>query len=305
MTVKTGLLVLCGPTCTGKTAAAIELAEQLGDEIVAADSRTIYRLMDIGTAKPTAAQRACVPHHLLDVADPGDVFTVARFRTLARRAIADIGARGKRPLIVGGTGLYIRAVTDDLSIPEVPPRWDLRARLESTEHEDPGVLHRRLSEVDPAAAARIHPRNIRRLIRALEVFEVTGRPISVQQRAGGEPLAATRFGLTVDRPVLYERIDERCDQQIAAGLAGEVQHLLEAGYSPALPSMQGLGYKEIVGYLQGKTTLEAAIGLLRRNTHRFAKRQLTWFRSDPRIRWIDATHATSIEVAANIAAMLE
>ncbi len=299
------LVVLCGPTCTGKTATAIALAERIEGEIIAADSRTVYRSMDIGTAKPTPAQRQRVAHHLIDVADPGEVFTVARFRSLARRAIDEVRSRGKRPLLVGGTGLYIRVVADDLEIPEVAPQWDLRRRLEDAERSDPGALHRRLSSVDPVAAGRIDPRNVRRLVRALEVFEATGTPISAVQRRGSSAGDTLRFGLTMDRRVLYRRIDDRVDQQIADGLVGEVRGLLDAGYAETVPSMQGLGYKEIAAHLRGTTTLEAAIQTLKHNTRRYAKRQLTWFRADPRIRWIDATTQTPTEVAAAIAAMLE
>jgi tRNA dimethylallyltransferase len=299
------LIVICGPTCTGKTAAAIELADSLGGEIIAADSLTVYRFMDIGTAKPTPAQQARVPHHLLDVAAPDEVFTVARFRRLARAVLDDIRKRGRVPFLVSGTGLYIRAMADDLQIPEVPPQWDLRARLEEAEHAEPGSLHRHLTAVDPAAAARIHPRNVRRVVRALEVFETTGTPISSQQRHGNTALEATRVGLSVDRSALYERIDARVDEQIAAGLVEEVRGLIASGYSPSLPSMQGLGYKEIVAFLNGDQSLEETVVTLKRNTRRYAKRQFTWFRADPRIRWIDATGKSAADVAAAIAAMLQ
>jgi len=261
--------------------------------------------MDIGTAKPTPAQQARVPHHLLDVAAPDEVFTVARFRRLTRAVLDDIRKRGRVPLLVGGTGLYIRAMADDLQIPEVPPQWDLRARLEEAEHAEPGSLHRHLTAVDPAAAARIHPRNVRRVVRALEVFETTGTPISSQQRHGNTALEATRVGLSVDRSALYERIDARVDEQIAAGLVEEVRGLIASGYSPSLPSMQGLGYKEIVAFLNGDQSLEEAVVTLKRNTRRYAKRQFTWFRADPRIRWIDATGKSAADVAAAIAAMLQ
>lgn len=300
------LLVVCGPTCTGKTAAAVDLAERIGGEIVAADSRTVYRFMDIGTAKPTAEQQARVRHHLLDVADPGEVFTVARYRRLAKAVIADIQNRGRRSVLVGGTGLYIRAVVDDLRIPEVPPRWDLRASLEAAERAQPGLLHGRLTTIDPETAARIHPRNVRRLVRAIEVFESTGQPISALQRRGPESsTGAIRVGLTMDRRALYQAIDARVDAQVADGLVSEVRGLLERNYARSLPSMQGLGYKEIVEFLDGNTTLEQATATLKRNTRRYAKRQLTWFRADPRIRWIDVTEKTSIEVAGEVGAMLE
>jgi len=289
----------------GKTAAAVALALRLQGEIVAADSRTVYRSMDIGTAKPSAEQRRAVPHHLLDIADPDEIVTLARYRDLALEAIRDIRRRGRVPLLVGGTGLYIRAVVDGFAIPAVPPDWDLRRRLEEVEAAAPGTLHARLGAVDPTAAARIHPRNVRRVIRALEVYERTGAPITLLQRRGDPVGRVVQVGLTMDRAALYRRIDDRVDRQIAAGLVDEVRGLLERGYGPALPSMSGLGYKEIVAHLISGTPLQDAIGVLKRNTRRFAKRQYTWFRADPRIRWIDVDEWSADEVARGIAAVLE
>lgn len=299
------LVVICGPTAVGKTAAAVALASALGAEIVAADSRTIYRGMDIGTAKPSPAQRAQVPHHLLDAARPDEVVTVAAYRRLALSAIAQIRERRKTPLLVGGTGLYLRAITDGLTIPEVPPDWPLRQRLEDAEREDSGALHRRLDEIDPAAAARIHPRNVRRLIRALEVYERTGRPISTLQRRGEQVHPAVIVGLTMDRPALYRGIDTRVDAQLRAGLVDEVRGLLQAGYDRSLPALQGLGYKEIIAYLDGGVTLDEATRQLKRNTRRYAKRQYTWFRRDERIRWLDVTGRSPEQVADLIGAMIQ
>lgn len=299
------LVVICGPTAVGKTAASVAFAEQIGAEIIAADSRTIYRFMDIGTAKPTAEQRRAVTHHLLDIADPDEVVTLATYRRLATEAIAQIRGRGRTPLLAGGTGLYIRAVVEGFAIPAVPPDRDLRRRLEETEQRTPGTLHARLTAVDPEAAARIHPRNTRRLIRALEVHEHTGRPIShLQQR--GDPIGRTvQVGLTMEREGLYRQVDARVDEQIAAGLVEEVRSLLARGYAPSLPSMSGLGYKEIVEHLQGGSPIEEAIRVLKRNTRRFAKRQYTWFRADPRIRWIGVDGLRPDEVARAIHAMIE
>lgn len=299
------LVVICGPTGAGKTAAAMELAERIGGEIVAADSRTIYRQMDIGTAKPTAQQRARVPHHLIDVADPNETVTVAVYRQMALAAIKEIRGRGRLPLLVGGTGLYIRTVIDGLTIPEVPPDWVLRRRLEDMEQGSPGTLHTRLRTVDPVAAERIHPRNVRRLIRALEVYEHTGARISTLQRQAGPITMSVQIGLTVDRPELYSRIDARVDAQLAAGLVGEVQQLLTRGYDRSLPALQGLGYKEIIDYLDGAVTLEEAVHRLKRNTRRYAKRQYTWFRRDARIWWLDATRRSPEAVADAIMAMIE
>lgn len=299
------LVVICGPTAVGKTAAAIALARRIGAEIIAADSRTIYRGIDIGTAKPTPAQRALVPHHLLDVAEPDEVITLAAYKKLSLAAVSDIRGRGHTPLLVGGTGLYIRAITEGLTIPEVEPDWDLRGRLETIEQEAVGTLHRRLSAVDPVAAARIHPHNVRRLVRALEVYERTGRPITVLQRKK-DPVGKTVFvGLTLDRTELYRRIEERVDAQISAGLVDEARRLIEAGYARNLPAMQGLGYKEIIEYLDGKVTLNEATRTLKRNTRRYAKRQYTWFRRDDRIRWLDVGGNAPEEVADAIAAVLQ
>ena len=304
MIVPEALLVICGPTAVGKTAAAIAVAERLGGEIVCADSRTIYRGMDIGTAKPTSAERARVAHHLLDIANPDQVVTLATYGELAMAAIARVRANGRVPILTGGTGLYIRAVVDGFAIPQVPPDPQLRTRLETMERDRPGALHSRLQRVDPTAAGRIHPRNIRRLIRALEVYEHTGRPISVQQQR--DPIGtAVQIGLSMDREALYQRINARVDEQLAAGLVGEVEGLLARGYSPMLPAMEGLGYKEIIGYLQGTASLEDATRRLKQNTRRYAKRQFTWFRRDDRIRWIEEEEKTPEQVAATVIRMLE
>ena len=297
--------VICGPTAVGKTSLAVALAEHLRGEIICADSRTIYRGMDIGTAKPSAELRARVPHHVLDIADPEDTFTVADFQTVARRAIQDIRARGRLPLLVGGTGLYIRAVVDDLSIPRVPSDRALRDRLMTEEEAaGAGALHRRLTTLDPTAASRIHPANLRRVVRALEVIEATGRPISEQQQRGRRALRATVIGLVAERVELYRRIDARVDQQLAVGLADETRRLLTLGIRAAAPSLQTLGYKELAGWLQGAYGYEEAVRLLKRNTRRYAKRQLTWFRRDPRIQWIDVTDLTEAALVARARAMM-
>jgi len=298
------LVVICGATATGKSAAAVALAPQIGGEIVAADSRTVYRGMDLGTAKPSTAARAAVPHHLLDVADPREVFTLVHYQRLATEAIDAIHARGRAPLLVGGTGLYIRAVVDGLRIPHVPPDWSFRQQAEVQERERPGTLHERLQRLDPRAAERIHPRNVRRLIRALEVTEQTGRPISAQQRAQPMPWRVVMIGLRMPRPLLDARINHRVDEQIAQGLVEEVRGLIAAGVPLAAPAMQGLGYKEIVPHLEGRLPLEAAVTVLKRNTRGYARRQETWFRRDSRIRWLDAGHAAPEVVAMTIRAML-
>ncbi|HYM91043.1 MAG TPA: tRNA (adenosine(37)-N6)-dimethylallyltransferase MiaA [bacterium] len=305
------LVVLAGPTAVGKTPVAIALAERVRGEIVCADSRTLYRGMDIGTDKPTARDRERVPHYLLDVARPDEVVTLAAYQRLALGAIAEIRRRGRLPLLVGGTGLYIRAVVDGLQIPPAAPDWSLRAALEAEERAGgPGSLHGRLREVDPAAAVRIHPRNLRRIIRALEVHAVTGVPISVlQQSSAGPPPGAEEgsvvmIALTTDRVRLYERIHHRIDQHLAAGLVEEVRALVRAGYPKSLPALQGLGYKELIPYVEGSLSLGEAKALLQRNTRRYAKRQLTWFRSDPRYRWLDVGADPPEVVAGRIRAMI-
>jgi tRNA dimethylallyltransferase len=281
--------------------------------------------MDIGTAKPALAERALVPHHLLDVADPADPFTLVDYQRLALEAVDGIHDRGRFAILTGGTGLYIRAVIDRVAVPPAAPDWDLRERLAGEERTGgPGTLHCRLQQVDPAAAERIHPRNVRRVIRALEVWEVTGTAMSALQNqvrggrwtapsnagtswpapqarpAGDDAVPAGMIALTVDRERLYERIDRRIEAQLAAGLVEEVRALLRAGCHRAQPSMQGVGYKEIAAYVDGEITLETAVARLRRNTRRYAKRQWTWFRADPRYRWIDADEQPAERVAARI-----
>lgn len=284
------LVVITGPTATGKTGVAIELALMIGGEVVSADSMMVYRGMDIGTAKPTAAEMRGVPHHLIDVVDPDEDFSVAKYQEKAERAIADISRRGLWPLLVGGTGLYVRAVTDGYSF---SAKGDpaLRARLlEEVRHSGSQVLHERLAAVDPSTAERLHVNDVRRIIRALEVYHLTGRPISDfhERDAAHKPkYRLCMFALTMDREVLYRRIEERVDRMIAQGLVDEVAGLLKKGFTPDLVSMKGLGYKEIAAYIRGETSLEEAVRILKRNTRRFAKRQLTWFRRDTRLTWID------------------
>jgi tRNA dimethylallyltransferase len=300
------LAVLCGPTAVGKTEAAVLLAERLGAEIVCADSRTVYRRMDIGTAKPPAALRRRVPHHLLDVVEPGESFTLADYQRLATAAIAEIRSRGRLPLLVGGTGLYIRAITDRLVIPAVAPDRRLRARLEAEEREyGPGHLYARLAALDPVAAMRIHPRNLRRLIRALEVTILSGTPISQQQGRGSPSGPLAMVGLAMERGALYRRIDARVDAQLAAGLVDEVRGLLASGIPVEAPAMQGLGYREIAGWLTGAYDFGEAVRRLKRNTRRYAKRQLTWFRQDPRIVWVATTGADAEGVAARVHAIMD
>jgi tRNA dimethylallyltransferase len=303
------LVVLAGPTAIGKTQVAVALARRVAGEIICADSRTLYRGLDIGTAKPSPADQAAVPHHLLDIATPDQVVTLAEYQRLASAMLAEVRARGRLPILVGGAGLYIRAVVDRMAIPPVAPDWDLRARLEHEERAaGPGTLHRRLQELDPVAASRIDPRNVRRIVRALEVQARTGIPISRLQRgqdagrgpAPGDSGPVIMVALTLDRVRLYNRIDGRIDQQIAAGLLEEVRTLLRAGYPRTLPALQGLGYAEMLDYLDGAISYEEAVRQFRRNTRRYAKRQLTWFRADPRYVWLDVGDDPPDVIAARI-----
>jgi tRNA dimethylallyltransferase len=283
------LLVIIGPTASGKTALALALAERLGGEIVSADSRQVYRLMDIGTAKPTAAERARAPHHLLDVVWPDEPYTVAQYQADATRAIADIWQRGLLPLLVGGTGLYVRAVVDGLAIPAVSPRPALRAELEAeAAAQGPGALHARLATLDPATAATIDPMNARRLVRALEVCLTTGRPLAAQRGVRPTPYRPLLLGLNTARATLYAWADGRVEAMLAAGLVGEVEALVARGYGWDLPAMSGVGYREMGAYLRGELGLAEAAARMKLATHAYIRRQLTWFRRDPRIHWLDA-----------------
>ncbi len=290
------VVALVGPTGVGKTELGIALAEHFGAEIVNADSRQVFRRLQIGSAKPTAEQCARIRHHLIDVVDPDGRFDCAEFRRLALAAIADITGRGKRVLIVGGTGLYIKVLLHGVF--DGPARDDaLRARLQADEAAAPGTLHRRLAAVDPLTAERLHPRDHIRLIRALEVRELTGRPMSAWQTEHGfahRPFAAHVLGLWLPRPDLYERINRRTAAMIDAGLVDEVRALVAAGFSPDLPALRSPGYREIGDHLRGLCSLEVARERMARATRRLAKRQLTWFQADADVRWSppDLAHLT-------------
>lgn len=291
------LIVIAGPTAVGKSAVALDLAKKIGGEIVSADSVQVYRGLDIGSAKPSWEERAQVPHHLLDIVDPEENYTVADFQRDATRAINEIHARGKLPLLVGGTGLYIRAVVRGFAFTEYGINQELRRKLQKiAAAEGPEVLHAELAKVDPKTAQRLHPHDLRRVIRALEVFLQSKTPISQQEEnTPPQPVYdAVLFCLTRPRPVLYRRIEERVDAMISAGLVEEVKNLLAQGVSPHAKAMQSLGYKQIVAYLQHKTSLEEAISLIKRDTRRYAKRQLTWFRKEKMI-WLDLEQFGKIE----------
>lgn len=302
------LLSIVGPTATGKTVVAVEVAKRLGGEIVSADSMLVYRYMDVGTAKPTAEERQGIPHHMIDIVNPDEAYSVARYQEQAERCIREIASRGKLPLLVGGTGLYVRAVVDRYNFPPGGYDPELRRRLEE-EAKTSGAeaMHYRLACIDPEAAGKIHPRNLKRVIRALEIFYLTGRlPSRGERKKEGPGYNLVMFGLVLERSLLYRRIEERVDKMLSAGLVEEVRQLLARGYGPELVSMQGLGYKEMVQYLLGRTTLEEAVRLLKRNTRRFAKRQLTWFGRDPQIRWLDVgRYPGKKEIAGEIVRLAE
>lgn len=290
MEARPPLVVIVGPTAVGKTALSLRLAEALHGEIVSADSRQVYVGMDIGTAKPTAAERTRVPHFLLDVLTPDQTLSVAEYQALAYATIDAIHDRQHLPLLVGGSGQYVRAVVEGWKVPAVAPEWALRASL-AAEAKIGGAqaLHTRLQEIDPVAAAHIDARNVRRVIRALEVHAITGQPISQLQQRHPPPYRIVQVGLSLPADELYRRIDQRIAEMLDAGLVQEVRALLEAGYAPTLPAMTGLGYREIGRFVRGEQTLDEAVTDLKRATRRFVRQQRNWFRQDDsRITWFEA-----------------
>ena len=295
-----GVIAVVGPTAAGKSGLAVALAQALGGEVINADSMQVYRGMDIGTAKLTPAERHGVPHHLLDLWDVRQTANVADYQRLARAAIAGIGARGRVPILAGGSGLYVRAALEDLSFPGTDPK--VRGRLEGELAEaGAAALHTRLAEADPAAAEAILPSNGRRIVRALEVIELTGRPFTatLPEYATGPRAAvpARQLGLQLPRAELDRRIEQRVDQMWAAGFAGEVRRLEEQGLRDGLTASRALGYQQLLRHLAGQATLEAARDETVRATRRFARRQESWFRRDPRITWLDATAPDLVEQA--------
>jgi tRNA dimethylallyltransferase len=284
---KPPLVLIVGPTAVGKTELSIRLAESLNGEIVSADSRLFYRGMDIGTAKPSKAEMARVPHHLIDIVNPDETLSLAVFQKMAQKVIADIHTREKLPLLVGGTGQYVRAVTEGWSPPEVAPDSRLRDILERLKEEKGEEwLHEGLKILDPQAAEKIDPRNFRRTIRALEVIFSTGRKFSEQRRRQNAPYRLIAIGLTRPRAELFRRLDERIETMFANGLLDEVRGLLARGYSPALPSLSAIGYRECIRVIAGDWSVEQAKAEMKRATRVFIRRQANWFKeSDPQIRW--------------------
>jgi tRNA dimethylallyltransferase len=297
------LIVIFGPTAVGKTALGVKLAEEFNGEIVSADSRQFYRLMDIGTAKPSAEELSRVKHHLIDIAHPNETVGLAQFLKLAREAITSIASAGNIPFLVGGTGQYIKALLQGWQVPEVPPDPGLRAQLEEQAAADPSALWTKLLTLDPGVEAFIDPRNIRRVIRALEVCIKSQRPYSEQRRRIPPPYRILQIGLTADREFLYARADQRVDRMIASGLQAEVAHLLDMGYGWELPSMSGLGYSQFRSHFEGDATLEEVAERIKLDTHDFIRRQYTWFRAvAPEVNWFDiqdANYAQNCEQLAS------
>ncbi len=282
---KLPLLVLAGPTAVGKTALSLQLAERFGGEIISADSRLFYRGMDIGTAKPSPAERSRVPHHFVDVCRPDETLTLGQYQRQAYALINRIQADGRLPILVGGTGQYVKAVVEGWGIPAVPPQPELRHELERLGGAE---LARWLEMLDPAKTAVLDKRNVRRVVRALEVTLVSGRPISQLQRKTPPPYRICQIGLRRSRETLYQRIDLRVDSMMNAGLLAEVEKLRDAGYGRHLPAMSGLGYRQLWAYLDGEMTLPQAVERIKFETHRFARQQNSWFRpDDPAIHWFD------------------
>ena len=292
--MKQPLIILTGPTAVGKTALSIRLAKALDGEIVSADSMQVYRHMDIGSAKITAQEMEGVPHHLIDVLDPWEEFNVAAFQKMALQAMEGIYARGHLPIITGGTGFYIQALLYGVEFEEDPEDSPVRRELYDLARREgesaPQVLHAMLAQVDPESASAIHPNNVKRVIRAIEYFRLTGTPISRHNAAMRKKEADYHFlyyVLTMDRERLYGRIDKRVDQMLSQGLVEEVSRLREMGCCRGQTAMQGLGYKEILDYLDGKCSLDEAVYVLKRDTRHFAKRQLTWFKRERDVRWLN------------------
>lgn len=295
-------VVIVGPTATGKSDLAVALAERFDGEIINADSRQVYRCLDIGTAKPPPEVRRRIPHHLFDVVRPDEEFSVAVYTHLARRAVEEVARRGKLPILVGGTGHYVWALLEGYEVPPVPPDPELRRELRArAEREGAEALYAELKARDPEAAARIDPRNLRRVIRALEVIIRTDRKFSELRRKNPPPWDPLIIGLTLDRKTLYERIDRRVEAMVAAGWLDEVRRLLAKGYAPDLPALTGHGYRWLIKHLKGEISLDEAIRRTKNEIHAYARHQYAWFRpNDPRITWLRADDPDLVEKAAGL-----
>ncbi|MEN6315286.1 MAG: tRNA (adenosine(37)-N6)-dimethylallyltransferase MiaA [Clostridiaceae bacterium] len=299
------VIVLVGPTASGKTGVSIELAKRIGASIVSSDSMQIYRYMDIGTAKPDAGERAGIRHYLIDEVDPDENFSVAKYRELALKYIAQILSEGKRAIVVGGTGLYINSLLYNINFSETICDEELREALKNEAKEKGNRhLYERLAAIDPEAASKIHENDVKRVIRAIEVYTHTNKPISEHARLSRQeppPYRYIVFGLKWDRSKLYERIEKRVDNMLQSGLVEEVRKLMDLGYDKGTTAMQGIGYKEIAGYLKGEHSLEETIYILKRDTRHYAKRQMTWFNRLEEIHWLEMNENSDFrEVAQKI-----
>lgn len=295
---KNNLFILIGPTAIGKTALSIELAKRMNGEIISADSMQIYKFMDIGSAKITKEEMEDIPHHLIDIVLPNEEFTVANFKDRSIELIKDINSRGKLPIVAGGTGLYINSLVYNLNFAQVAPNDELRERLELLGNEYGNeYLHQELQKIDFESAERISVNDRKRIIRAIEIFEVTGKPMSEYNKNFRIPIDdynLVMIGLNMDRAELYNRINARVDIMIEEGLIDEVKGLLEMGYNKDLVSMKGIGYKEVVMYLEGAISLDKSVELIKQGTRNYAKRQLTWFRRDNRIKWVNVEEFSNL-----------
>ena len=301
------LLIILGPTAIGKTGLAIEIASALNGEIIGADSRQFYKYMDIGTAKPSLEQQTSAKHHMVDFLLPDEDFALAEYQEKTYELINEILSRGKLPMLVGGTGQYITAVEEGWSIPRVPPNMGLRAAMEA-EAETIGyeAFHAKLALVDPEAAEKIHPNNLRRVVRALEVYQETGTPISVLQRKQAPPYQIRMLGLKLEREYLYPRADARVDTMMQEGFLEEVRRLLEMGYSSRLPSMSALGYRELIAHINEGLPLEEAVQLTKNSTHDFIRKQEIWFRGhDNGILWHNSRDLDSAQIIDSVAAWMQ
>jgi tRNA dimethylallyltransferase len=306
------LLVIAGPTASGKTAVSLEMAKHYPVEIISGDSAQFYRGMDIGTAKVSLKERSQVPHHMIDILNPDDTFSVADFQRRVAILIKEIQSRNRLPVLVGGTGLYIESVVYDYQFPAVSVNNEIRERWNQyADREGLDSLYERVAERDPAAVNRIHRNDRKRLIRALEIMDMTDAPLSKleEKRNKVTPYNLCMIGLTVARPDLYQRIEQRVDNMLKAGLIQEVDDLLRSGYNETLSSMQAIGYKEVIQYLQSRSTYEQTVALIKQNSRHVAKRQISWFKTMPQIQWVDVTYETNfhthiIQINAIIKAML-
>lgn len=302
------LLIITGPTAVGKTELSLKIAEELQGEIISADSMQIYRYMDIGTAKASAEERKRVRHHMIDIINPDETYSVADYQQEADRLIREICARGSLPIMVGGTGLYIRAVIQGFLFPEMETNHQLRAELtEMARKYGNEYLHQKLAGIDPEHARKIHPNDLRRIIRAIEIFQETGHNMTYyleKQKYTPPRYNTLKIGLIREREELYDRINKRVDLMIKKGLVEEVKNIIKAGFNMSATALQGLGYKEIIGYLKGDYPLEEAIRILKKNTRNYAKKQITWFNREKDLHWFNLTGKSDIKVYQEIMALI-